>query len=92
MVNRKHITLVLACLVALPAGVTAQERKAYASQLPSLQLSERSICDLELLAIGAFSPLDRFMSREDHQRAVHDMRLSSGHLDRKSTRLNSSHT
>jgi sulfate adenylyltransferase len=57
-----------------------QERRAYASKLPSLQLSERSICDLELLAIGAFSPLDRFMNREDHQRVVHEMRLANGHL------------
>jgi sulfate adenylyltransferase len=57
-----------------------QERRAYASKLPSLQLSERSICDLELLAIGAFSPLDRFMNREDHQRVVHELRLANGHL------------
>lgn len=28
-----------------------------ANKLPSLQLSPRSLCDLELLSIGAFSPL-----------------------------------
>jgi sulfate adenylyltransferase len=56
------------------------EVKAYASALPSLQLSERAVCDLELLATGAFSPLDRFMGKEDHQRVVHDMRLTSDHL------------
>ena len=54
--------------------------KAYASQLPSIQISPRSVCDLELLATGAFSPLDRFMSREDHRRVVHEMRLRDGHL------------
>ncbi|MDQ4078499.1 MAG: bifunctional sulfate adenylyltransferase/adenylylsulfate kinase [Chloroflexota bacterium] len=54
--------------------------KAYASTLPSLQLSERAVCDLELLAVGAFSPLDRFMGKADHQRVVDEMRLSSGHL------------
>ncbi len=32
----------------------AAELKAYASTLPSLQLSERAMCDLELLAVGAF--------------------------------------
>ena len=32
-----------------------------AATLPSLQLSPRSLCDLELLATGAFSPLDRFI-------------------------------
>src|SRR5438309_11752125 len=56
------------------------ELKAYASTLPSLQLSERAMCDLELLAIGAFSPLDRFMGREDHARVVEEMRLANAHL------------
>jgi sulfate adenylyltransferase len=54
--------------------------KARANRLPSLQLSERSVCDLELLATGAFSPLDRFMGREDHQRVVEEMRLANGCL------------
>ena len=59
---------------------TAEELRAYASRLPSLQLSERSACDLELLATGAFSPLDRFMGRLDHERVLEEMRLTSGHL------------
>ena len=54
--------------------------KAYAGQLHSLQLSERSVCDLELLATGAFSPLDRFMGSQDHQRVLDDMRLVNGQL------------
>jgi sulfate adenylyltransferase len=54
------------------------EAKAAASRLPSLQISERCLCDLELLATGAFSPLDRFMGREDHERVVHEMRLRNG--------------
>src|SRR5580765_6140835 len=53
---------------------------AYASGLPSLQVSDRVVCDLELLATGAFSPLDRFMGRLDHARVVDDMRLQSGAL------------
>jgi sulfate adenylyltransferase len=56
------------------------EVKAHASRLPSVLLSERSVCDLELLATGAFSPLDRFMGQEDHQRVLDDMRLASGYL------------
>ena len=48
--------------------------------LPSLQLSERSTCDLELLATGAFSPLDRFMGERDYRRVVEQMRLASGHI------------
>ncbi|HEX8560556.1 MAG TPA: bifunctional sulfate adenylyltransferase/adenylylsulfate kinase [Pyrinomonadaceae bacterium] len=54
--------------------------KARAVGLPSLQLSERSICDLELLACGAFSPLDRFMGSRDYRRVLDEMRLESGHL------------
>ncbi len=52
--------------------------KRYAGKLPSIQLSERSICDLELLATGAFSPLDRFMGRQDYQSVLDTMRLSNG--------------
>ena len=63
--------------------VPAEERDAVTAQanrLPSLQLSERSICDLELLTTGAFSPLDRFMGSADHRRVLDEMRLTSGHI------------
>ena len=63
--------------------VPAEEREAlaaYASRLPSIQIAERSVCDLELLAVGAFSPLDRFMGREDYARVLDEMRLADGHL------------
>src|SRR5713226_1417779 len=53
---------------------------AYGNRLPSLQLSERSVCDLELLATGAFSPLDRFMCEEDHKSVLGSLRLTSGYL------------
>jgi sulfate adenylyltransferase len=53
---------------------------AYAHSLPSLQLSERSVCDLELLATGAFSPLDCFMCEDDHKSVLGDLRLTSGFL------------
>lgn len=55
-----------------------EELRAYAGKLPSLQLSARSVCDLELLATGAFTPLDRFMGRLDHQRVLDEMRLANG--------------
>ena len=51
---------------------------AEAGNLPSLQLSERSVCDLELLATGGFSPLDGFMRRSDYERVVAEMRLADG--------------
>ncbi len=63
--------------------VTADEleaRKAYASRLRSLQLSSRSVCDLELISNGGFSPLDRFMGQADYQRVLDEMRLADGTL------------
>ena len=65
--------------LVMPAAAL-DDLKAYANRLPSLQLTERSVCDLELLSTGAFSPLDRFMGREDHQRVLDEMRLASGYL------------
>jgi sulfate adenylyltransferase len=68
-------------LVGLRVPAAAlDERRAAAGRLPSLQLSDRAVCDLELLASGAFSPLDRFMSSADHARVLGEMRLASGAL------------
>jgi len=54
--------------------------KERASRLPSLQLSERSLCDLELLAVGAYSPLDRFMGAADYAAVLETMLLADGTL------------
>lgn len=54
--------------------------RAYANTLPSIQLTDRALCDLELLAVGAFSPLDRFMGRADDARVIEEMRLADGRL------------
>jgi sulfate adenylyltransferase len=56
------------------------ELLARAKELPSLQLSERALCDLELLATGAFSPLERFMTSADHARVIGEMRLANGQI------------
>ncbi|MGA9532939.1 MAG: sulfate adenylyltransferase, partial [Anaerolineales bacterium] len=55
-----------------------EEAKSLAGELPSIQLSDRAMCDLELLAVGAFSPLDQFMGQMDYDRVVAEMRLASG--------------
>ena len=67
-------------LVDLMVPDESEALKVQASELPSIQISERSVCDLELLATGAFSPLDRFMGEEDFGRVLEEMRLSSGHI------------
>jgi sulfate adenylyltransferase len=56
------------------------EARAYASTLPSIQISARAVCDLEMMASGAFSPLDRFMNEADFRRVVSEMRLADGTL------------
>jgi sulfate adenylyltransferase len=58
----------------------AAKVKAFASRLPSIQISERAVCDLEMLATGAFSPLDRFMGEADYRRVLDEMRLTSDHI------------
>jgi sulfate adenylyltransferase len=56
------------------------EARAYASTLPSLQISPRAVCDLEMLSSGAFSPVDRFMGEADFRRVLAEMRLADGTL------------
>jgi sulfate adenylyltransferase len=68
-------------LVSLVAeGEEKSELARRAVELPSLQLTARTLCDLELLATGAFSPLDRFMGQADAERVAAEMRLAGGTL------------
>lgn len=62
----------------LVAKESREELIDYANQLPSIQLTERNICDLELLATGAFSPLQTFMNRADFERVSAEMSLQNG--------------
>jgi sulfate adenylyltransferase len=57
-----------------------RELTKHANKLSSLQLSLRSLCDLELLSVGAFSPLDRFMGKANYTAVLEKMRLSNGTL------------
>ncbi len=57
-----------------------EELLAKSNRLPSVQISARALCDLELLASGAFSPLDRFMRKADYERVLTEMRLQDGTL------------
>ncbi|MEG4344147.1 sulfate adenylyltransferase [Microcoleus sp. A003_D6] len=49
-----------------------------AESLPRVQLSDRSISDLQMIAIGALSPLKGFMNEADYRSVVKQMRLSNG--------------
>ena len=55
-----------------------QEFLDKADYLPRVQLDERATSDLELIAIGGFSPLTGFMEQADYDRVVMEMRLANG--------------
>jgi len=63
----------------LPADAAEAEKEA-AGDYASWDLTERQLCDVELLLNGAFSPLEGFLNKADYDSVVKTMRLSSGVL------------
>lgn len=55
-----------------------QEFLSKADNLPRVELDSRAVSDLEMIAIGGFSPLTGFMNESDYKRVVSEMRLASG--------------
>ncbi|KAF8639567.1 hypothetical protein AX17_001469 [Amanita inopinata Kibby_2008] len=70
---------VLKDLVARDAAISAQLREE-AMSLPDIILTERQLCDLELIANGGFSPLEGFMNEKDYTSVVESLRLAHGVL------------
>jgi sulfate adenylyltransferase len=61
--------------------VSADQKQVFlekANFLPRLRLDERTTSDLEMIAIGGFSPLIGFMGQADYQRVVDEMHLVNG--------------
>jgi sulfate adenylyltransferase len=54
--------------------------KESAAALPSWDLTERQLCDLELLLTGAFAPLAGYHSRAAYESVLREMRLADGTL------------
>ena len=59
---------------------SAQKLKHEAAALPSWDLSQRQVCDLELLMNGGFHPLKGFLTEADYDSVVDTMRLTTGEL------------
>jgi len=51
---------------------------AQAKELPQITIGSRQLADLEMLAIGAYSPLTGFVKRADYLSIVNNMHLSNG--------------
>ena len=62
----------------LASGEKAAALEAEARELPVIQLSSFEVSDLEMLAIGAFSPLEGFMERANYLRVINQNRLANG--------------
>ncbi|MGI8969037.1 MAG: sulfate adenylyltransferase [Chloroflexota bacterium] len=49
-----------------------------AARLPAIELTARELSDVEMIASGAFSPLEGFMGRADYESVVDRMYLATG--------------
>ena len=54
-----------------------KEIQKEALSLSSITVSKRVLCDLEMLSLGAFSPLSGFVGEKDYKSIVEKMRLSN---------------
>ncbi len=59
-------------------GEEREALRALVPKMPSIVLNEREVSDLEMIATGAMSPLEGFMTEEDYVSVLDLRRLSSG--------------
>jgi sulfate adenylyltransferase len=57
---------------------TREEWLRRAAAMPRVRLNARQIADVEMIAVGAFSPLEGFMGRLDYESVLQDERLANG--------------
>jgi len=65
----------------LPLFVAGEKRKESLEEariVPRVRLSSKEASDLIMLAMGAFSPLDGFLKKQDYESVVAGMRLKNG--------------
>ena len=59
-------------------GTRKEQLISEAQTFPSLTLNPWSLSDLELIAIGGFSPLTGFMGEDDYTNVVENLHLANG--------------
>ena len=62
----------------LVGGAEADALRQEAANLPKLVVSERELSDLEMLAVGALSPLTGFQGERDYHSILDSMHLQNG--------------
>lgn len=62
----------------IASSAQREEFLSKAEYLPRVQLDDRALSDLQLIAIGGFSPLTGFMNQADYDRVVEEMHLANG--------------
>ncbi len=66
-------------LIDLVAGGSeAQALREQTAKMPAVTLNSRTLSDLELLAVGGYSPLEGFMTQADYRAVVDGMHLADG--------------
>ncbi|KAJ8522474.1 hypothetical protein ONZ45_g988 [Pleurotus djamor] len=78
MANQPHGG-VLKDLITRDEHISAQLRTE-ADGLLDIVLTERQLCDLELITNGGFSPLEGFMNQKDYDSVIDSLRLADGSL------------
>lgn len=82
MLNLRHLSarnwLTVICLFLLAPILTCQSALTIPTDIPSLKLTQRHLCDLELIMNGGFAPLKSFMNRQDYEGVVNEMHLCDG--------------
>ena len=62
----------------LPSDEELAALRAEARSLPRLQVGPRELADVYMLAVGALSPVDAYMDREDYESVIAQGRLANG--------------
>ena len=62
----------------IATGARKAELEAKANDITTLTLEDRYGADIEMIAVGAFSPLTGFMGKADSESAIEHMKLTNG--------------
>ena len=60
------------------AGDARDARVSEAAGLPRIDLEDRQVSDLDMIGVGAMSPLTGFMGQKDYESVVKNIRLADG--------------